>query len=452
MSDVRPSRVRGEAVCRTTNANVLNRRARNRPRVRGEVSMAVAVVQERLQANQEAADARLRHVPLVDTFSGYVDELQNVRHMTRWSPAKPYDALPKLPPKMELETRAVLKACIEARAELAALKQATGLIPNAAVLINAIPLLEAQASTEIENIVTTTDALFRHAESGDLAADPATKEALRYRTALYEGFQSLAKRPLSTRTALQVCSIIKGQEMEIRRVPGTGLGNPLTGKRVYTPPEGAERLRDLLANWEKFLHERRELDPLVRMAAGHYQFEAIHPFTDGNGRTARVLNLLFLVQEELLEAPVLYLSRYVLRHKADYQRLLLAVTARQEWEAWLLFMLASVREMAAWTTRKIAAIRELERVTQEHVRRGAPKIYSRELVELVFVQPYCRIANVVDTGIAQRQSASEYLKALVRLGVLQEQKVGRDKLFTHPRFLRLLGSDDHVVQPYKGGR
>ena len=128
------------------------------------------------------------------------------------------------------------------------------------------------------------------------------------------------------------------------------------------------------------------------------------------------------------------------------------MTARQEWEAWLRFMLASVREMAAWTTRKIAAIRELERVTQEHVRRGAPKIYSRELVELVFVQPYCRIANVVDTGIAQRQSASEYLKALVRLGVLQEQKVGRDKLFTHPRFLRLLGSDDHVVQPYKGGR
>jgi Fic family protein len=188
------------------------------------------------------------------------------------------------------------------------------------------------------------------------------------------------------------------------------------------------------------------------MAVGHYQFEAIHPFTDGNGRTGRVLNLLFLVQEGLLDVPVLYLSRYILRHKADYQRLLLEVTARQAWEPWVLFMLACAREMAMWTTRKIAAIRELERVTQEHVRKGAPKIYSRELVDLIFMQPYCRIGNVVGAGIAQRQSASEYLKALVRLGVLEEQKVGRDKLFTHPRFLRLLGSDDHAVRPYVKAR
>jgi Fic family protein len=165
-----------------------------------------------------------------------------------------------------------------------------------------------------------------------------------------------------------------------------------------------------------------------------------------------VLNLLFLVQEGLLDVPVLYLSRYVLRHKADYQRLLLAVTTKHAWEPWVAFMLASVRDMANWTTRKIAAIRELERVTQEHVRTNAPKIYSRELVELIFIQPYCRIANLVETGIAQRQSASEYLKALVKLGVLQEQKVGRDKLFLHPRFLRLLGSDDHAVQAYARGR
>jgi Fic family protein len=336
-----------------------------------------------------------------------------------WAPDKPYNALPKLPPKVDLESRAVLKACIEARAELAALKQATGLIPNAAVLINAIPVLEAQASTEIENIVTTADALFRFADADEDAADPATKEALRYRTALHDGFAALAKRPLSTKTAVDVCSIIKGADMQIRR-----------------------GLRELLANWERFLHQQRELDPLVRMAVGHYQFEAIHPFTDGNGRTGRVLNLLFLVQEGLLDKPVLYLSRYILQHKAEYQRLLLAVTAKQAWERWVLFMLDCVREMAAWTTRKIAAIRELERATQERVREGAPKIYSRELVELIFMQPYCRIGNLVDAGIAQRQAASEYLKVLVQLGVLQEQKVGRDKLFTHPRFLRLLGSDD----------
>jgi Fic family protein len=372
--------------------------------------------------------------------------------MKRWSPEKPYNALPKLPPRVEVETKAVLKSCIEARAALAALKQATDLIPNATVLINTIPMLEAQASTEIENIVTTADALFRHADLGDSTADPATKEALRYRTALHEAFESLAKRPLSTGTAVRVCSIIKDADMQIRRVPGTGLGNPRTGKRVYTPPEGEARLRDLLANWEKFLHEQREIDPLVRMAIGHYQFEAIHPFTDGNGRTGRVLNLLFLVQEELLDVPVLYLSRYILRHKADYQRLLLEITTRQAWEPWLLFMLASVHDMASWTTRKIAAIRELERVTQEHVRKRAPKIYTRELVELIFTQPYCRIANLVEAGIAQRQSASEYLKALVGLGVLEEQKVGRDKLFLHPRFLRLLGNDDHTVHPYGKAR
>src|SRR4051812_40932316 len=158
--------------------------------------------------------------------------------MTRWSPDKAHNGLPKLPPKIELETKAVLKACIDARAELAGLKQATSLIPNATVLINTIPTLEAQASTEIENIVTTADALFRHADLGDGAADPATKEALRYRTALRDAFESLTKRPLSTATAVRVCSIIKDAEMQIRRVPGTGLGNPRTGKRVYTPPEG----------------------------------------------------------------------------------------------------------------------------------------------------------------------------------------------------------------------
>lgn len=365
-----------------------------------------------------------------------------------WSPERPYNALPKLPPRAELETKAVLKACIEARAELSALQQATRLIPDPAVLINAIPVLEAQASTEIENIVTTADALFRHVEAGEASADPATKEALRYRTALSEGFLSLAKRPLSMSTAVRVCSTIKDREMDIRRVPGTGLGNPRTGKVVYTPPEGADRLRDLLANWERFLHDRRELDPLVRMAVGHYQFEAIHPFTDGNGRTGRVLNLLFLVHEGLLDVPVLYLSRYILRHKGDYQRLLLGVTTKQAWEPWLLFMLSSVQEMADWTTQKIVAIRELERVTEGYIRREAPKIHSRELTELIFVQPYCRIQNVVAAGIARRQAASEYLKALVKLGILEEQKAGRDKLFIHPRFLQLLGSDDHAVKPY----
>lgn len=317
------------------------------------------------------------------------------------------------------------------------LKLAGDLIPNQGVLINTIPLLEAQASSEIENIVTTADRLFQFAGE-DSHADPATKEALRYRTALYQGFQMLAQRPLTTATAVQICRTIKGVEMDIRRTPGTTLMNDATGTLIYTPPEGETLLRDKLANWERFIHEAEEIDPLVRMAIMHYQFEAIHPFTDGNGRTGRVLNLLYLVEKGLLTIPVLYLSRYIIAHRADYYRLLLAVTTSGKWEEWILFMLKAVSETARWTTDKIKAIRDLLERTVERIRLEAAPIYSRELAELVFVQPYCRIGNVVDAGLAKRQTASVYLKRLCEVGVLKEVKAGREKLFINPEFLRLL--------------
>jgi Fic family protein len=185
----------------------------------------------------------------------------------------------------------VLKHCISARAALAELKQAAELIPNQGVLINTLPLLEAQASSEIENILTTTDRLFLYRD-GDDAADVSTKEALRYTRALLEGFQTLRERPLVTMTAEEICSLIKGREMRVRTIPGTALARS-TGEIVYTPPVGEDLLRSLLANWERFLHQTTEIDPLVRMAVAHYQFEAIHPFTDGNGRTGRVLNSRF---------------------------------------------------------------------------------------------------------------------------------------------------------------
>jgi len=251
-------------------------------------------------------------------------------HALAWHPEQPHNQLPQLPPAQELETRPVLKACIEARAALAELKQAAELIPNQAMLINTIPLLEAKDSSEIENIVTTTDRLFQYAQGHD-NADPATKEALRYRTALHQGFRSIKARPLCTATAVDVCRTLKGVAMDIRRTPGTQLANDRTGEVVYTPPEGEARLRDMLANWERFLHNQVDLDPLIRMAVGHYQFEAIHPFTDGNGRTGRVLNILYLIQEELLSLPILYLSRHVIAHKADYYRLLLSVTRDGAW-------------------------------------------------------------------------------------------------------------------------
>lgn len=371
---------------------------------------------------------------------------KSIKPSPRWQPGQPFNALPLLPPGVELETKAILKQCIRARAALSELKQAGELIPNPAVLINTLPLLEAQASSEIENIITTTDRLFQFREM-EVGADASTREALRYSRALLEGFQSLQQRPLATRTAEQVCSLIKGGPMSVRKTPGTALARH-SGEIVYTPPVGEELLRSLLANWENFLHEATEIDPLVRMAVAHYQFEAIHPFTDGNGRTGRVLNILFFISEGLLTLPILYLSRYLIQHKADYYRLLREVTQTDQWEAWVMFMLKGVEETARWTVAKIAAIRKLQTHTVEQIRKAAPKIYSHELVNLIFELPYCRIQNVTQQRIAVRQTASVYLKELVKLGVLEEKQVGREKLFIHPKLMRLLTREANDFTPY----
>ncbi|MBD3337232.1 MAG: Fic family protein [Candidatus Eisenbacteria bacterium] len=363
-----------------------------------------------------------------------------------WHPDRPFNELPPLPSAGDLETKSVLRACIEARAAVAALKQAAELIPNPAMLISTLPLLEAQASSEIENVVTTTDKLFEKLHE-DRGADPATKEALRYRQALMEGSRALEGRPLCMAIAEAVCSKIRGVEMRVRRVPGTKL---MGGEHevVYTPPEGEEVIRRLLADWERFMNDEARLDPLIRLAAGHYQFEAIHPFTDGNGRTGRVLNSLFLIQKGLLGQPILYMSRYIIRHRDEYYRLLLHVTRDAAWEPWLLFVVEAVRETACWTLGKIEAIRELRAATIDHVRRELPKIYSRELVDLLFARPYCRIGDLVEEGIAHRQSASRYLKLLAGIGVLIERKVGRERIFIHPRLMRLLTTDKNEPEAF----
>jgi Fic family protein len=362
-----------------------------------------------------------------------------------FDPSRPYIDLPALPPSVELETRAVLKACIAARAAVAELKAAGRLIPNQGVLINTIPLLEAQASSEIENIVTTTDQMFLFDGVSEGEADPATKEALRYRTALWEGFEALRVRPLSTNTAVQICRAIKGVDMDVRRTPGTTLTNDRTREVIYTPPEGEALLREKLANWEQWMHGTLpgsdEIDPLVRMAIGHYQFEAIHPFTDGNGRTGRVINLLYLVEQKLLDIPILYLSRHILRHRPEYYSGLQSVTATGAWEPWLLYMLQGVTETARWTMDKILAVRTLLEETTERMRRDAAPIYSRELAELIFVRPYCRISHIVEAGLAKRQTASAYLKHLTDIGILREHKVGREKVFLNPAFIELLKRD-----------
>ncbi len=363
----------------------------------------------------------------------------------------PFNDLPMLPPPLDVvETTEILKACIKARVALAELKQAAELIPNSAVLVNALPLLEARASSEIENIVTTTDKLFEFADIAEDKADAATKEALRYRTALYEGAKMVRRGMLTTDMAIHICSTVKGVELDVRAEPGTTLKNRMSGETIYTPPVGQRLLLSLLDNWAEFMHAETEIDPLVRMAVQHYQFEAIHPFSDGNGRTGRILNILFLVQLGLLDSPILYLSRYIIRNKAAYYRLLQDVTHKGDWTTWILFILEGVEETCTWTTDKIKAIRELMDHTAEFMQENVPKIYSWELNEVLFKQPYCRIGNLVDAGIAKRQTASVYLKQLCELGILREIKSGRENIFVHPKYIELLTGEENVWVYYAG--
>lgn len=370
--------------------------------------------------------------------------------MSNWKPNIPYNDLPPLPPKQDIESKTILKRCIAARASLARLKQAAELIPNQAMLINTLPVMEARASSEIENIVTTTDKLFQSLQMDTERQDPATKEALQYRTALFAGYESLTSRPLCTQTAIMVCNAIKHPyEMAIRKTGGTALKGGNSGNVVYTPPEGEETIRGKLANWERFIHESGDLDPLIIMAAAHYQFEAIHPFTDGNGRTGRILNSLLLIEKGLLDLPILYLSRYIIENRADYYHLLLGVTERQDWESWIIYILDGVADTADWTVAKIDAIRRLFEQTRQHIRTHAQGIYTHELVNLLFEQPYTRIANLEAAGIAKRQTASKYLKELSDIGVLQEIAIGRDKLFIHPRLMELLRGEGNSFTSFQ---
>jgi Fic family protein len=362
--------------------------------------------------------------------------------------SKPYNDLPLLPPEVDIESKEILKKCITARSALSALKQAGELIPNPEILINTIPLLEAKVSSEIENIVTTTDKLFQFASGNEEKADHATKETLRYRQALYQGYLAIRERPICTSTAIEVCGTLRDIQVDVRKVPGTALANYATGEVIYTPPEGESIIRNKLANWEKFVNVNPDIDPLIRMAIMHYQFEAIHPFSDGNGRTGRILNLLLLIQEELLDIPVLYLSRFFINNKSQYYALLRKVTEDNNWQDWIIYVLEAVEETAAWTTNKIKTTQELLLHTCDYISQLLPRVYSRELVETIFEQPYCRISNIVEKGIAKRQTASSYLKKLVEINVLKEMDIGREKLYVNPKFFRLLTQDENSYEPY----
>lgn len=362
-------------------------------------------------------------------------------------PRRPHNDLPLLPPAAELESKAILKKCITARTSLAELKLAGGLIPDPSILIHAIPNLEAKDSSAIENIVTTNDELYKDASGITEESSAATKEAARYRNALYAAVSALKERPLSSRIAVDTCRIITGIELDVRNMPGTTLTNTFTGEVIYTPPEGEPRLRDLLSNWEAFANMSADIDPLVRMAVLHYQFEAIHPFPDGNGRTGRILNILSLMQDRLLDLPTLYLSRHILRTRGAYYTQLARVTSHQEWEAWILYMLTAVEETSIWTTAKIKAIRALMDDTTAYIRTNSKLPHA--VIEQIFTQTYNRIGNLVDRGIAGREASAKYLRELERLGVLEVQKSGREVIFIHRKYLNVLNGDNHQFEPYE---
>lgn len=341
---------------------------------------------------------------------------------------QPHNDLPLLPPLVELESKAVLKQAIKANRVLANLRGLAAQIPNQGVLISSIVLQEARLSSEIENIVTTNDELYRADADPEGKADPHTKEVLRYREALYHGFRTLKDRPLTTNLFIEIVQLIKQTELGIRVIPGTALKNE-TDEVVYTPPVGEAVIRDKLSNLEQFIHADDDLDPLVKMAVMHYQFEAIHPFPDGNGRTGRILNLLYLVDKGLLDIPVLFLSRYIIANRPAYYEGLRRVTEAQDWENWILFMLRAIETTAQQTFDQVQRIRVLMENVRGLVQAEVPTIYSKDLIEVIFRHPYTKIQFLVDAGIVKRQTASGYLQSLVGLGVLREQKYGREKYY-----------------------
>lgn len=357
-----------------------------------------------------------------------------------FDPQKPYNDLPLLPPKQDIETKNILRKTITAGRALAELKGLGETIPNQSMLVNSVVLQEAKASSEIENIITTDDALFRAFTAKTSRVDPSTKEVLRYREALWEGYNELKKRPiLATNLFVRLVQRIKENQAAIRRTPGTTISNAATGEIIYTPPEGEAVIRDKLRNLEDYIHGEDDIDPLIKLALIHYQFEIIHPFSDGNGRTGRIINILYLVFQGLLDLPVLYLSKFVIDRKNEYYRLLRQVTEKREWEPWILYMLDAVEETATFTRKRILDIRDLMTETMEGAKETLPgRVYSKELIELLFRQPYTKVQFLVDAGIAKRQTAAEYLKELEKIGVLKAQKIGRETLYLNGKLYDLI--------------
>ena len=350
---------------------------------------------------------------------------------------------PKLPLEIDLETKPILKKLAQAHRALAELMGAAGLVPNENILVNTLSLQEARDSSAIENIITTQDELFKSDVYANEFVTLAAKEVHNYARALREGFQKVRATGLITlNDILAIQATLEENRAGFRKLPGTELKNERTGATVFTPPQNYDDILAGMANLEAFINDAAvsNLDPLVKMAIVHHQFESIHPFYDGNGRTGRILNILYLVKQGLLTTPVLYLSRYINQQKADYYRLLQAVREQGAWEEWVIYMLEGVVETSRQTTQLVHAIKTVMQAHKVKIRTGLPRVYSQDLLNSLFGHPYSKIAFVQrDLGVT-RVTATKYLEALTELGLLHKTRFGRNNYFINKDLVDLLAN------------
>ena len=347
--------------------------------------------------------------------------------------------LKKLPPNVELETKNVLKQLSKSHRALAELKGFSDMIPNKNILINAITINEAKDSSEIENIITTHDELFK-TMSGENYKSPAAKEVVNYRTAVWKGYNIVKEKGfLSINMITEIQEFIELNRAGIRKLPGTVLKNEATGEVVYTPPSGEQEILSLLTNLEQYINNDDDnIDFLVKLAVIHYQFESIHPFYDGNGRTGRIINVLYLILKDLLDSPILYLSKYIIKNKADYYKLLKKVTVQDEWEEWILFILHGIEEMSNETLILVKKINRLLENTAEKIKDELPKIYSRELVDLIFFEFYTKISYIEEGLGVSRKTAYKYLSQLEEKGYLESEKIGRERIYLNKKLFKIV--------------
>jgi Fic family protein len=357
---------------------------------------------------------------------------------------KPFNNLPNLPPESFKESPEILKHLAKAARHLGELNGLCVSLPDPQLLINTIVLQESKDSSAIENIVTTQDELYKAASEEGLASH-AAKEVLSYRAALYVGLEKMAtqKNLLTTNTMVQIVQTIKQNKSGIRTAPGTALKNAINGEVIYTPPCCEDVLREKLAKLEQFINDPNSspLDPLVKMAFIHYQFEAIHPFADGNGRTGRILNALYLVQQELLSQPVLYLSSYIVKYKTEYYQLLRGVTEQNNWHDWVMYILTALIETAQLTTRKIRSMLLLKEEFEKQMKETLGSSFNYELLQLMFALPYLKIELLEKRELAHRQTASVWLKKLTAADIVKPHKIGRTTYYINYRLMELLSSD-----------